>query len=235
MNESMGDFVGNILIGPNRSKELVFLKKMARVLVKCFYLCQKMTLPNLRSLYKSIREHNSTYALFDFKINKVLFHVFFDISTSPFKLGFIVLNERFNLWIDVWNGFRINPFIEPGKFKELVKLMKLNSNPNKRFSTSDFFREFNDKVPSSYLKPSKSVLVRIVTSQYTIEDENKIYYLGLRVWENRLRTFENSEKTRLLYPEIYERIKYRNNISVCYTSIKLTNEDEVIGKDLEEV
>ncbi|MFV0323512.1 MAG: DUF6037 family protein [Bacteroides xylanisolvens] len=40
------------------------------------------------------------------------------------------------------------------------------------------------------------------------------------------KSIANTEKTRILFPKIYERIKNRTDISICYTPIPNNREDE---------
>lgn len=186
-----------------------------------------MTLTGLIPLYKEIKQNNETYAFFYFKKNGVTFHVFFDIETKPnYLLGFMVPGTQFNLWIDVANGFRINTYINE-KFGELIEVLKLKPDANNKFSTNAFFSEFNEKIPSDYIKAPKNVLNDIAIKKYDVEENESLYYLSFkRLPSGWHRTEKNSEKTRLLLPKIYERIKGRDNISISYTSIPNTREED---------
>ena len=188
-----------------------------------------LELSGLRPLYKSIRQNNETYAFFYFKKNGVTFHVFFDIETTPkkenYSLGFMVPGTQFNLWIDVIKGFRINAFID--KSKELRGILNLKGNSGPPFSTRAFFEEFNQNIPEKYIKPPKEILYEIAIKKYNIEESNKIYYLGIkRLPVGQHRTPENTEKTRILFPKIYERIIHRTDISICYTPRPNNREDD---------
>ena len=186
-----------------------------------------MTLTRLIPLYKKIKQNNETYAFFDFKKNGVTFHIFLDIETKPnYLLGFMVPGTQFNLWIDVTEDFKIDTYINE-KYGELMEVLNLKSDPENKFSTNAFFREFNEKIPSDYMKAPKNVLNDIAIKKYDVEENESLYYLSFRRlppgWH---RTEKNSEKTRLLLPKIYERIKDRDNISINYTPFPNIREDD---------
>ena len=186
-----------------------------------------MTLTRLIPLYKKIKQNNETYAFFDFKKNGVTFHIFLDIETKPnYLLGFMVPGTQFNLWIDVTEDFKIVTYINE-KYGELMEVLNLKSDPENKFSTNAFFSEFNEKIPSDYMKAPKNVLNDIAIKKYDVEENESLYYLSFRRlppgWH---RTEKNSEKTRLLLPKIYERIKDRDNISINYTPFPNIREDD---------
>ena len=186
-----------------------------------------MTLTRLIPLYKKIKQNNETYAFFDFKKNGVTFHIFLDIETKPnYLLGFMVPGTQFNLWIDVTEDFKIDTYINE-KYGELMEVLNLKSDPENKFSTNAFFSEFNEKIPSDYMKAPKKVLKDIAIKKYDVEENESLYYLSFRRlppgWH---RTEKNSEKTRLLLPKIYERIKDRDNISINYTPFPNIREDD---------
>ncbi len=178
-----------------------------------------MELTRLKQLYISIKDNKYTYALFKFQKNDVIFDVLFDIGVIPFKLGFILKNGNFDLWINVTNEFSVNPIIENNKYKELVKLLGLRYDPNNIFSPYAFFQEFNSKIPKYFTKPDEHTIILISFYNYDIEENDKIYFKQFITWKTQFRTEKNTEKTRLLFPEIFDRIKDRKNISVCYTHI----------------
>ena len=186
-----------------------------------------MTLTRLIPLYKKIKQNNETYAFFDFKKNGVTFHIFLDIETKPnYLLGFMVPGTQFNLWIDVTEDFKIDTYINE-KYGELMEVLNLKSDPENKFSTNAFFSEFNEKIPSDYMKAPKNVLNDIAIKKYDVEENESLYYLSFRRlppdWH---RTEKNSDKTRLLLPKIYERIKDRDNISINYTPFPNIREDD---------
>ena len=179
-----------------------------------------MTLTGLIPLYQSIRQNNLTYALFDFKKNGIIFHVMFDIEAKPyFKLIIIAQGSKFELQVEVKPGFIVNPYIDTKKYKQLTQLLNLKYNPNNKFSPMFFFEEFNSKIPQSYTKPDKAVLLEFAVNKYHIEKNKKVYFRGFINWKKRERSEKNTEKTRLLLPLISECIKDKIHISVAYTDV----------------
>lgn len=191
-----------------------------------------MILTGLIPLYKSAITHNFTYALFEFKKNNIVFHIFFDFATLPYQIGFIVQNSDFSFWIEANKWFVIKPFIAHDKFKELMKLLNLKPDVNNKFKATLFFQEFNASIPSTFALPNKKVLIHIARTRYKIEEGKNIYYLCLKPWSNRMRSNENTEKNRLLYPELHKQLEHRKNISVCYTDKQIKNENITIENDL---
>ena len=172
---------------------------------------------NLRNLHKDILRHKKTYDVFDYVHNGIEFSIMFDVNCQPFKLIFIKKKSLLYLILDVTVGYQINTYL--GDKLQILKDMLELKNGKRQFSTNKFFEEFNNKIPFviSEKKLSKAVLSRI----YNCEESEKIYIRELRNWDQypslgKHVTFENREKTRLLYPEIYECIKNKN-ISVFYT------------------
>lgn len=178
-----------------------------------------MKLTGLKPLFKSIKQSDLTYGTFKYQVNNVSFEIFFDISIIPFQLGFIQRKSTFQLWLDVKSGFEINPIIDTIDYKSLVKILQLKYNPDNPFKPQSFFDEFNKKIPSTY-SPTPIELLHYVSKQrYNIEEKEKLYFDRFIPWKNQKRSKENLEKTRLLLPKIYNRIKDRPNISVGYTNI----------------
>lgn len=179
-----------------------------------------MTLTGLIPLYQSIKQDNLTYALFDFRKNGITFHVMFDIEAKPYyKLIIIAQGSKFELQVEVKPGFIVNPYIDAKKYKQLTQLLNLKYDPNNKFSPIGFYEEFNSKIPQSYTKPSKAVLLEFAVNKYHIEKKEKVYFKGFINWKKRERSERNTEKTRLLLPLISECIKDKIHISVAYTDI----------------
>lgn len=172
---------------------------------------------NLHDLHVDILKHNKTYDVFDYIHNGVEFSVMFDVNCEPFKLTFIKKRSTLYLILDVLAGYKINTYLGD-KLKILKDMLELKDGKTK-FSTNKFFEEFNQRIPHgiSNEKISKSTLSKI----YNCEESEKLYIKRLVDWDKHPKsgknaTSENHEKTRLLYPEIYERIKGKN-VSVFYT------------------
>ena len=171
---------------------------------------------NLCDLHLDILKHDKTYDVFDYTHNGIEFSVMFDVN-EPFKLTFIKKRSALYLILDVSTDYEINTYLGD-KLQILKDMLELKDGTTK-FSTNKFFEEFNQRIPHaiSNREISKSTLSRV----YNCEESEKIYIKELRDWDKyphleKHATPENREKTRLLYPEIYENIKDKN-ISVFYT------------------
>ncbi|MCM3654151.1 DUF6037 family protein [Metabacillus litoralis] len=178
-----------------------------------------MILTNLKQLFKDIKKNGLTYDVFDFTKNNVSFNILFDINPKPYKL--IILKKRSSLFIklDVNYGFVINPHLSINDYKTLISMLELKFQTGSPFSTKVFFEELNRNIPSEITK--KVVEKRTLSKIYNCEEEEKVYIKEIRDWSkyphlNKSCSPENKEKTRLLYPELYEEIKDKN-ISVFYT------------------
>lgn len=172
---------------------------------------------NLHDLHVDILKHKKTYDVFDYNHNGIEFSVMFDVNCVPYKLIFIKKRSTQYLILDIITGYQINTYL--GEQLQVLKNMLELKNGKTKFSTNQFFDEFNQKIPHTIQnkKISKTTISRI----YHCEESEKIYICELRDWDKypelgKHATKENREKTRLLYPDMYEEIKDKN-ISVFYT------------------
>lgn len=188
-----------------------------------------MKLDGIIPLQKKLKSSDKTYGVFKFTKNKVDFDIFFDIGITPYKIGFLVINDDFQLWLDILPGFKINTFLSKAELNSLIKVLKLKYDPDNKFSTKKFFEEFNSKIPGDFRLIKKQELPNLVKYIYDIEESEKVYYKGVIDWERinngKNRQESNLEKTRLLYPKLYEQIKDRN-MSVRYSTTKNTEKEK---------
>lgn len=91
-------------------------------------------------------------------------------------------------------GFIVNPYIDTKKYKQLIQLLNLKYDPNNKFSPIGFFEEFNSKVPLSFTKPDKTVLLKFAVERYHIENKKKVYFRGFINWKKKERGERNTEK-----------------------------------------
>lgn len=182
-----------------------------------------MKLQKLSLLYSQIKNNNQTYGLFDFKTNGVHFHIIFDIGNTPFRLGFLPIGKQEQIWLNVKKGFIINPILPKSEYRKLTKLLNLKYYKNNPFSTFNFFKQFGEKIPNQLIKLSKMERVELAMKVSNIEEKEKTVYKGQKDWDKsssgKNRSQKNLEKTRLLYPELYNQIKDKN-ISVIYKEPK---------------
>ncbi len=172
---------------------------------------------DLRDLHIDILKHKTTYDVSDYSHNGIQFNILFDVNCIPFKLIFIKKNSGQYLILDVLAGYQLNTYL--GKKLKILKDMLELKNGKSKFSTNQFFEEFNKKIPHTI--QNKKLSKATISHVYHCEENEKIYIRELRNWDKypelgKHATKENKEKTRLLYPDIYEEIKDKN-ISVFYT------------------
>lgn len=178
----------------------------------------------LKKLYKQMKDRDLTYTIFDYRHNKIELIALFDIGVDPFRLLLIKKGTQLTLSLNVKYGFILDIFLSSENFERLKEILEIPKMPKGEFSfkTSKFFKEFNEKIPSTLPEYTQSpelkqILARHYNSQ---EEEKKIYVLGMIDWTTKTKgsyTKENREKTRILYPEIYQAIKDKN-ISIKYTA-----------------
>ena len=178
-----------------------------------------MKLTKLSFIYSQIKLNNETYGLFNFNTNGIAFHIFFDIGKVPFRLGFLPIGKPEQIWLDVNKGFIINPVLPKSEYRKLTRLLNLKYDKDNPFSTFNFFKQFGEKIPNQLISLSNSERAILALKVSDIEEKEKTVYLGQKDWEKsnsgKNRTEKNLEKTRLLYPELYNQIKDKN-ISVIY-------------------
>lgn len=175
-----------------------------------------MTL-NLDDLHTDILKHNKTYDVFDYTHNKIEFSVMFDVGSNPFKLVFVKKKTSLYLILDVSDDYQINTYLGD-KLQVLKDMLELKRGKTP-FSTNKFFEEFNKKIPKHV--QNRAISRTVLCNAYKCEEKEKTNIQKLMDWDdyphlNKHASPENHEKTRLLYPEIYEQIKGKN-ISVFYT------------------
>ncbi|NVO09067.1 MAG: hypothetical protein HXX16_03805 [Bacteroidales bacterium] len=180
-----------------------------------------MKLAGLYPIYKELLAKNETYCVFKFTKNKVGFDVFFDIGQTPYKLGFLVIGNNFQLWLNIERGFVIDTNLKKADYKRLTEILGLKFNKDNKFSTFAFFEEFNAKIPTSIPNIPERHIKNVLVKYFKVEDEDKLYYDGYIDWDKtnikKGRKPKNLEKTRLLFPMLYNSIKNKN-ISIKYTA-----------------
>ena len=180
-----------------------------------------MKLTGLYSIYKELLAKNETYCFFNFTKNKVEFDVFFDIEKTPYKLGFLIVGNNFQLWLNVERGFIIDINLKNEDYKRLINILGLKFSKDNKFSTFAFFEEFNTKIPASIPNIPERHIKNLLVKYLKLEEGDKLYYDGYIDWDKtnikKGRRLKNLEKTRLLFPMLYNSIKNKN-ISIKYTA-----------------
>lgn len=149
-----------------------------------------MKLTNLSGWYKAIKNQNLTYNVYECKYNHIDFSILFDIGKTPFILSLIKRQTGEVITFNILQGFLIETNLPHDQYYLLRKILK----------------EIN-------------IPVLILNRIYNFEESDKVEYDGLINWSTsncgRHHTLKNHEKTRILYPDIYDTIKNKD-ISVRY-------------------
>ena len=192
-----------------------------------------MKLNRIEQIYRGLKNDNETYYIFDYSKNSIIFNILFDIYYSPFKLHFLVVEDNFSFVIDINKGFIISTSLNKEDYIRLCRVLGLKYDEDNPFSPKIFFEDFNKNIPPySRREYKKRELYKFYYNN--IEEPDKIYYKGILAWNKinngRNVTQKNLEKTRILYPELYEFCK-RENVSIIYTANK--NEEKNPKEDLD--
>ena len=121
---------------------------------------------NLRDLHIDILKHNRTYDVFDYSHNGIQFSVMFDVDCIPFKLILVKKRSTQYLILDVMAGYQINTYL--GEKLQLLKDMLELKNGKTKFSTNQFFEEFNKKIPHTIQNkkyPNQQLVVCIIVKK----------------------------------------------------------------------
>ena len=181
-----------------------------------------IVLDHLRPLAASIRRNGATYGVFDFTYNGVTIDIFFDLGKTPFAMGLLPRGTNFNIWFEVKQGFRIRNSLSPAEYYGLVEVLGIQRDPINKFSVNKFLSFVNEQIPAECPRLNNSERQLIAQRVTTLEEGDKLIYDHLIDWSNgstgNKRSSKNSEKTRLLRPDIYENIKDHDHISVAFRS-----------------
>lgn len=159
-----------------------------------------MRLTGIETLYRSMMDASIDRYRFNYKHGRATFDVFFFIDESPFVLLFGTRGENFYFEVAVAKGFQISTTLNPHDFKELCRVLRLEYNPDNRFSTHGFFEDFNAQIPG-HIAPAGEVRPHELAKYRSIAEEaDKVYFLG---WRNNQISGDhvsqtNLDKTRLL-------------------------------------
>ncbi|ELA6781486.1 hypothetical protein RB979_003740 [Vibrio alginolyticus] len=178
-----------------------------------------MKLDGIIPLYKSMKTEGIDRYRFDYKSGKAVFDVFFFIDSSPYILLFGVKAENFSFELEVKNGFVIGTNLDNDTYKELCRILGLEYDPNRPFSTWNFFNEFNGKIPQQAIKNNVVSPQDIAPYQSVAEEADKIYFVGWRdnsKWGTNVQPVNLDKTRKLLGEKAYIRCKQKN-ISSCWS------------------
>ena len=177
-----------------------------------------MKLDGLVAIDEGMKAQGIERYRFRYQCNKVTFEVFFFIDETPFKLLFGLIGGSFAFDLTVEEDFTINPILPRQKYYELCEVLGLKYDPNNRFSTAAFFREFNRRIPRTVNKRQEAKAHQVARYYRNVEEADKVYFIGWR-YHNGIKsnaTPENKEKTKLLLGFKAYEICSAKNISSCW-------------------
>ena len=114
--------------------------------------------------------------------------------------------------------------------KELREYFGIEYNNNLGDILQQFTERLGGFIPQNILHIHSDIEnIAMVTSlsKSDSEDPNKVYCYGVRRNPSNGRRSEfNSDKTKILYPKLYDCFRNDESISFCYSSDKLKEKDE---------
>lgn len=189
-----------------------------------------MKLVNLEILHNEMMSQQFPVATFNFSYKNTEFSCIFDTTTEPYSIIFFKNISGTKLSINVYKGYIVDDFIGDKKqFWDFWNYFNLEKK-NGTFSLSDFYSYLNSQIPNFFDRREHHNRATIAIVK-DVEEMDKIYFKGFINWEKvraesgnetKGRTRRNLEKTKLLYPEIYEAIKDLD-ISVRYSTKNTQN------------
>ena len=159
---------------------------------------------NLRDLHIDILKHNRTYDVFDYSHNGIQFSVMFDVDCIPFKLILVKKRSTQYLILDVMAGYQINTYL--GEKLQLLKDMLELKNGKTKFSTNQFFEEFNKKIPHTIQnkKISKSTISRV----YHCEEK-----LDFTYWNEPIQDLKGAGMSVVVSPKANEQLNMTRDLT----------------------
>lgn len=187
-----------------------------------------MKLKRLQSFHNSMRLYKTSVGTFDFEFNKVQCACLFEADYKKgFSITFFKKITAENISLPILPGYNISTYIKPRElfidFWSFFGFEKGNGTSH----MTNFFKTFEATIPTTF-SPKKNIKREVIVKKYNLEERDKPYFQGFVNWsihnakypdKPRHRNPENLEKTKLLYPEIYEAIK-EHDISVRYTAFE---------------
>ena len=197
----------------------------------------KMKLDRIEAIYKNLIKNDiHTIPSFDFKYNKLEFTLLLIINNNELFFLKKGTTETFSLEIidfEIDNYFSSN-YSEACNFFGI----KYSENSNERFKPEHLINAINYN--SIYREHLPDDTRKQINRRYNLENPDAIYYQRLidhaKFGNKNHFSPENREKVRILLPEFYERIKFKN-ISIGFTdepSYKKTEKTKLV-KDIEDL
>lgn len=118
----------------------------------------------------------------------------------------------------VLRGFVIETYLED-IYLNLCKALDIHYDPVNKFKPIEFFKDFDNKVPSIALVNNRPKAQDIIKYKSNVEEADKIYFCGWKdntVTGNKVQD-KNLDKTRKLLGEKAYLSCLQRNISSCWT------------------
>ncbi|MCJ1989095.1 DUF6037 family protein [Lactococcus carnosus] len=191
-------------------------------------------LKHLRLLHQEMKLVPVTASTFDFEYNKISCSCIFEANyLNGFSITFLKKLSGEDLELPVRKGYIMDSYIENQElYFKFWRYFNLKASSGD-FSMTSFYQSLNQYIPKTFnirQNYNRALLVK----QYNVEKKDRPYFLGFKNWKvikaknpetKGTRSEENLDKTKLLYPLIYEATK-NHDISVRYT-------DRNIQKDVD--
>jgi hypothetical protein len=180
---------------------------------------------HLRFLHQEMKLIPVTIATFDFEYNEINCSCIFETDyTEGFSITFFKIITGESLKLPVHRGYMMDTYIENKElYFKFWKYFDLKAK-NGEFSMNSFYERLNQSVPQKF-SMKKNYNRPVLAEKYDTEKKDRPYFLGFKNWKiikaknpnaKGTRSAENLNKTKRLYPLIYEATK-NYDISVRYT------------------
>lgn len=175
----------------------------------------EVTLWEIKPLLCDMINNEAKVEKFRFEYSGVVFEVIFLIERTPYELLFGVIDYNFSFVLKMYKGYKLESLSDE-VFYKLCNILKLKPSKDK-FNSFKFLMYFSKKIPQKYSKKRIQPDEIAVYKKRNIEEADKIYFCGWKLYTNSDRHARNFEKTReWLGEETYEFCKL-HNISSCWT------------------
>lgn len=179
-----------------------------------------MHLNGLQPLYRSMRDQDMGRTKFRYQHNHLVFECLFFADVKPFELIMGCLGYNFAIFLEVRDGFKIRPYIEPKEtFFALRNALFQGQGSTNRFDPLAFFTEFNRHIPNHAVPGHTPTPDDVVRYYPDIEDANKRFFCG---WLDNTKqgnqvSATNLAKTRRLLGQRAHDLALRRNLSTRWT------------------
>lgn len=186
-----------------------------------------MKMTGLETLYRNMKAKNETYTIFDYRHNKIQLVILFDTKTTPFSLLLIKKYSTKTLTLDIECGFNLNTFLGD-KYQLLLQILEIQGGETNPFKPTVFFQKLNTNIPTdTHHYKLDDETRKVISCAKNFGEKDKVLICGYIDWgkskNSKTYTQANREKTKILHPDVYAKIKDKN-ISIKYTDKK---EEEV--------